>query len=299
MTTANTKNNVSRIKRLPLIGFWINAVLVVLKLFFGYWGHSDALVADGYHSISDFITDFIVLVFISIAYKKADSDHPYGHGKFETIASVLIGVILFGIAIYIGYEAIKTIILCIGGKILPRPDVWTIAVALIAIIAKEYCYRITVRTGKKIDSASLVANAWHHRSDALSSIATLIGVSVSYFMGEQWRIMDPIVAVFISIFIIMASVKIATPSIKELLEVSLPEKQVNAIKEIISNVKGVERVHNLRTRRNGHSYIIDVNVHVDPNITVKEAHKIANTVENDIHNNFEKDAIIYVHIEPE
>ncbi len=290
---------VSIIRRVTLVGFWINAALVALKLFFGYWGHSDALVADGYHSLSDFVTDFIVLFFIGIAYKKADREHPYGHGKYETIASVLIGMILMFVAVYIGIEGIVSIMKAVNGEVLPRPDVWTIVVALVSILSKEYCYRYTIHVGHKIDSSALIANAWHHRSDAISSVATLIGVSLSFFLGDNWRVLDPIASVIIAVFIGISALQIAKPSIQELLEISLPQDQINSILEIINNVPGIKKVHNLRSRRNGHSYIVDVNVHVDPDITVRMAHEIANDVETELHRFFERDMIIYVHIEPD
>lgn len=298
-TDVDSKQIVASLRHVTMVGFWINAALVVLKLFFGYWGHSDALVADGYHSVSDFLTDFLVLFFVGIAYKKADSDHPYGHGKFETIASVGVSAVLVIVAIFIGLEGVKTIIDSLQGVIIPRPDVWTIVVAIVAILAKEYCYRYTISYGRKYNSSSIIANAWHHRSDALSSIATLIGVSISFFFGETWRILDPIASVIIAVFIFWSAMKIAMPSINELLEKSVPEEEVQNIRNLISEVRGVENVHNLRCRNNGHSLIIDVNIHVNPEITVKEGHEIATAVEDNLKGNLGRDLIIYIHIEPE
>lgn len=295
----NAKEEVTIVRRVTLVGFWINAALVVIKLFFGYWGHSDALVADGYHSLSDFITDFIVIVFVAAAYKKADREHPYGHGKYETFATLMIGLILFIVAIVLGYEGGVSIYKTLHGEILPRPDVWTIVVAGVSILAKEWCYRYTSRTGKRIGSPALVANAWHHRSDAISSIATLIGVSLSYALSEHWRILDPVTSILIAIFIAISAYKIARPSIDELLEISLPPEQIDRMRGIIKRVSGVKRVHNLRARRNGHSYVIDLNIHVDPEITVKAAHIIATDVENALHHEFGHDMIIYVHTEPD
>lgn len=295
----SAKYIVTSLRHVTMVGFWINAALVILKLFFGYWGHSDALVADGYHSVSDFLTDFLVLFFIGIAYKKADNRHPYGHGKFETIGSVGISIILIIVAIFIGYEGFKTIIDSFEGVKIPRPDVWTIVVAAISILAKEFCYRYTIAYGRKYNSSSIIANAWHHRTDALSSIATLVGVSISFFLGEAWRILDPIASVIIAGFILWSAIKIAMPSIDELLENSVPEEEVQNIRNIISEVKGVENVHNLRCRYNGHSMIIDVNIHVDPDITVKEGHEIATAVEENLKGNFGNDLIIYIHVEPE
>lgn len=297
-----SENNLSVIRiirQVTMVGFWINAVLVVLKLFFGYWGHSDALVADGYHSISDFITDLIVIVFAGKAYRKADKEHPYGHGKFETFASLIIGVILMLVALFIFYEGLVRIISALNGAILERPDVWTIIVAVISIGAKEWCYRYTKKEGEKIKSSSLMANAAHHRSDAVSSVATLIGVGVAFAFGAKWRILDPIASVVIAGMIALSAYKIAKPSINELLETSLAESEIDEIRKIGSRIDGVQNIHNLRARRNGHSTIIEMNVHVSPDITVKAGHEIANNIENALHNTFGEDTIIYIHVEPE
>lgn len=295
----NNKNIVTIIRHVTLVGFWVNALLVILKLFFGYWGHSDALVADGYHSISDFITDLIVIIFAGKAYKKADKDHPYGHGKFETMASLIIGVILMLVALFIWYEGIVRIILALNGTILAKPDIWTIIVAFISIGAKEWCFRYTKREGKRIGSSSLMANAEHHRSDAVSSIATLIGVGVAFAFGAEWRIMDPIASLVIAGMIALSAYKIAKPSINELLEMSLAQNEIDEIRIIASRIDGVKNIHNLRARKNGHSTIIEMNVHVAPEITVKLGHKIANNIEEALHHEFGTDAIIYIHIEPE
>lgn len=289
---------IKTIRKVTLVGFWINLFLVIIKLFFGYWGHSDALVADGYHSVSDFVTDFIVLFFVGAAYKKADREHPYGHGKIETVATAFIGIFLFITALVLGIEGVLSIINVANGETLPKPSIWTLVVAVVSILAKEFCYRYTVRYGKKVGSSSLIANAWHHRSDALSSVATLIGVAFSIFMGATWRIMDPIACVLVSILIAISAVQIARPSFSELLERSLPEDEIKKIREIIKSVPGVKRVHNLRTRQNGHSYVIDVNIHVDPDITVRVAHDIATDVECSLKKELGSDLIIYVHIEP-
>lgn len=294
------KEEVSLIRKVTMVGFWINACLVVLKLFFGYWGHSDALVADGYHSLSDFVTDLLVIIFVGIAYRRADHDHPYGHGKFETVASVLIAFILFLVAVGIGWQGINSIIATtVYGEILPRPDIWTLIVAIVSILSKEFCYRYTMVYAKRLNSSALKANAWHHRSDAISSIATLVGVSMSICLGEHWRIMDPIASVLIAIFIAYSAWEICKPSLNELLEISVPEKEREHITHIIKSVPGVLRVHNLKTRNNGHSIIVDVNIHVDPDITVRAGHIICTDVEQALKKSMGKDMIIYVHVEPE
>lgn len=296
---ASENNIVKIIRHVTMVGFWINAVLVVLKLFFGYWGHSDALVADGYHSVSDFITDFIVIIFASTAYKSADKDHPYGHGKYETFASLVIGVILLLVALFLLYEGIDRIVYTLKGNILDRPDIWTIFVAIISILLKEGCYRYTKKEGMKIGSSSLMANAEHHRSDAISSIATLIGVGFAFALGAKWRILDPIASIVISAMIMLSAYKIAKPAINELLEISLPEDEMAEILKISNNVEGVKKIHNLRGRRNGHSTIIEMNVHVDPNITVEAGHIIASNIEKTLREEISRDMIIYIHIEPD
>lgn len=291
-------NEVAVIRHITWVGFWVNAVLMALKLFFGYYGHSDALVADGFHSLSDFGTDFIVLVFVGVAYKSADADHPYGHGKFETFASLLIAVALFIVAIGIGWGGVDSIIFFVKGGALPRPDVWTIIVALVSIAAKEWLFRITAAKGREIGSSALEANAWHHRSDAISSVATLIGVSGAYFLGAKFRILDPAASILIGVFIAFSAWKIARPSIDELLERALPPDEVDEIRGIILSVPGVLGLHKLKTRRAGHSAVIDVDIKVDPDITVTQGHDIASRVEHALRTRWHPDLIIYIHVEP-
>lgn len=295
---AETRTEVAVIRRITWIGFWVNAVLMLLKLFFGYWGHSDALVADGFHSLSDFGTDFIVLIFVGVAYKSADDSHPYGHGKYETLATLLIAFVLLAVAVGIGWGGIDAIISFFNGNELPRPDMWTIIVAIASIAAKEWLFRLTEAKGKEIGSPALAANAWHHRSDAISSVATLIGVSGAYFLGMKFRILDPIASILIGIFIAVSAIKIARPSIDELLERALPPEEVEKIRVMILSVPGVRDLHHLKTRRAGHSAIIDVHIKVDPDLTVTEGHDIASRVEHTIRDRWHRDIIMYVHVEP-
>lgn len=292
------RSDVEMIRYVTWVGFWINAGLMVLKLIVGWLGHSDALVADGVHSLSDFATDIVVIVFVGIAYKGADSQHPYGHGKFETFASLLIAFVLAIVAGGIIAGGVKNIVDSLDGHVLLRPDVWTIWVAFASILAKEWLYRYTAAAGRKIDSSSLIANAWHHRSDAISSIATLIGVSASFFLGEQWRILDPIASVIIGVFILVSAFEIAKPSVNELLEKALPDSQIAEIEDTIKSVPGVISYHKLRTRRNGRSYIIDVDIQVDPDITVTQGHSIAGATTSALKELLGDYVITSVHIEP-
>lgn len=252
----------------------------------------------GFHSLSDFGTDFIVLVLVGIAHKGADNDHPYGHGKFETIASVIISLILICVAAGITISGIRSIVGFAYGEPLLRPDIWTLVVAALSIVAKEWLYRYTMTNARAVESEALKANAWHHRSDALSSVAALAGIALSLFLGDKWTLADPITSLIIGLLIAYSAVKISMPSLGELMETSLPADVVNKIENSIDNTAGVLYYHNLRTRRNGHSAIIDVNIHVNPRMSVAEGHAIASEVENNIRQLISGDAIIYVHVEP-
>lgn len=293
-----TVNKVAAIRRITLVGFGVNAALMLLKIVFGLIGHSDALVADGVHSFSDFATDLIVLIFVGLAYKNADEDHPYGHGKYETFSTLLIAVALLLVAMGIGMQGAYSIFDAMHGVALPRPDVFTLIVAAVSIATKEMLYHATLRVARRVNSPALVANAWHHRSDAISSIATLIGVSAAYFLGDSWHICDPIASILISVFIAISAIGLASPSINELLERALPKEQLMQIEQIISSVPGVKTFHHLRTRRNGHSCIIDVHVKVDPNLTVTQGHEIATAVEHSLRVRFTPDLTTSIHIEP-
>lgn len=251
-------NRLHIIRHVTWVGFWINAMLMALKLAFGFYGHSDALIADGFHSLSDFGTDFIVLVLVGIAHKGADNDHPYGHGKFETIASVIISLILICVAAGITISGIRSIVGFAYGEPLFRPDIWTLVVAALSIVAKEWLYRYTMTNARAVESEALKANAWHHRSDALSSVAALAGIALSLFLGDKWTLADPITSLIIGLLIAYSAVKISIPSLGELMETSLPADVVNKIENSIDNTAGVLYYHNLRTRRNGHSAIITV-----------------------------------------
>ena len=206
------------------MGFFTNLILSAAKIIAGIWGRSSAMIADGIHSLSDFITDFIVIIFIKISSKNEDSDHPYGHGKFETFATMLISFALFVVAIGIFYSGSIKIYEVLNGEIIERPTYLALAMAAVSIIVKEGLYWYTITIGRNIDSPAVIANGWHHRSDAFSSIGTLIGISGAMFLGERWRVLDPITSLVVGIFIFGVAYKLARPSIQGLLEMSLPEE---------------------------------------------------------------------------
>lgn len=284
--------------RVTWVGFFTNLILSAAKIVAGVVGRSSAMVADGIHSLSDFVTDFIVIIFIKISSKNEDSDHPYGHGKFETFATMLISFALFIVAIGIFYSGSVKIYEVLNGRTIERPTYLALIMAAVSIVVKEGLYWYTIIIGRKIDSPAVIANGWHHRSDAFSSIGTLIGISGAMFLGERWRILDPITSVIVGIFIIGVAYKLARPSIQELLEMSLPQEIEQKIEQKIQATPGVITFHHLRTRKNGNAFIIDMHIKVDARSSIVEAHDIATHVENNLKAAFGKHTQVNVHIEP-
>lgn len=286
------------ITRVTFIGSIVNATLVALKLIAGIWGRSSALVADGIHSLTDFITDVIVLVFVKLSGKPRDKVHSYGHGKFETLATLIIGVFLTVAGIGLMVSGVRKIISSLNGEMLPEPTWLAFAVATASIVVKEILYRYTVKVGRKVESDATIANAWHHRSDAISSLGTMAGIGGAILLGDDWRILDPLAAVLVSIFIIKSGYDIIRPAINELLEGALPEKQSAEISELIGSVNGVRGFHNLRTRKIGNAIAVDVHVKMDGKLLLEEAHDIATLVEEKIRDRFGKESIVNIHMEP-
>lgn len=286
------------IYKVTLIGSLVNAVLILLKFIAGFVGRSSAMVADAVHSLSDFISDVIVLIFVKIAGKPKDKGHKYGHGKFETLATLIIGLLLIGAGIGLMVNGIGDVRRSLGGQMLPRPTLLALIVAVASIGSKEWLYQYTYRAGKRLDSQAVTANAWHHRSDAISSIGTLIGISGAMFLGDKWRILDPIAAIVVSILIIKSGYDIVKPCVSELLEASLPEDKEQEILNLVTGVPGIERVHNLRTRRIGNGIAVDLHAKMDGNMTLAEAHDKATAAEKAIRNAFGENSIINIHMEP-
>ena len=284
--------------RVTWVGFFTNLILSAAKIIAGIWGRSSAMIADGIHSLSDFITDFIVIIFIKISSKNEDSDHPYGHGKFETFATMLISFALFVVAIGIFYSGSIKIYEVLNGEIIERPTYLALAMAAVSIIVKEGLYWYTITIGRNIDSPAVIANGWHHRSDAFSSIGTLIGISGAMFLGERWRVLDPITSLVVGIFIFGVAYKLARPSIQELLEMSLPEEVEQNIAEKIQQPPGVIAFHHLRTRKNGNTFIIAMHIKVAPDSSIVKAHDIATQVEESLKTTFGKRTQVNIHIEP-
>lgn len=286
------------IYKTTVIGSIVNVLLTIGKFWAGVAGHSSAMLADAVHSLSDLISDVIVLVFVHIAGRPADADHNFGHDKYETLATVLVGAMLLLVGVTMAVDGIKLSVGFIQGKPLPLPNWLALGAAIVSLASKDWLYRYTVRVGRKINSAVLVANAWHHRSDALTSLAALIGIGGAMWLGPRGRILDPLAAVFVSIYIIVAAWKLIRPSLDELLEKSLPEAQVNEIRKILMQVGGVEYIHRLRTRRIGTRSAISVHIKMDGSMSLYEAHRIASEAEQKLRDRYGPSTIVSIHMEP-
>ena len=295
-------NGTDRLKDIRSITIWgavVNIALTVAKIVAGVVGRSAAMIADGIHSLSDLLSDIVVLVFTHISSKGKDRDHSFGHGKFETLATLIVSIILVVVGAKLMSGGIKSIISVVNGEVIPKPGYIALAAAVISIAAKEILYYATVKVGKEVNSPVVVANAWHHRSDALSSIGALLGIGGAIILGDKWTVLDPIASCCISIAIIVIAVKMALPSLSELLETSLPEDIEAEIVRTASEIPGVRDIHELKTRRNGISFIIDAHITVDPSISIVEAHDIATNVEEALQLKYGNETQISIHMEPD
>lgn len=277
---------------------FVNMALFVFKLVAGLIGRSGAMIADAVHSASDFATDIVVLAFVRISAKPRDDDHHWGHGKYETLATLIIGVALFAVGVEILLDSAEKISAVVNGEVLPRPGAIAIVAAALSIVAKELLYRYTIRVGKQTESPSVVANAWHHRSDALSSIGALLGIGAAYFLGEKWRIADPIAAIVVSALIIKVSLNLCRKALEELLEKSLPREVEEEILSIVTANPKVQKPHNLRTRRIGSDIAIEVHIRVEGTMTVSESHEISREIEQSLRKRFGERTAVAIHIEP-
>ena len=287
-----------RIYRVTLVGFAVNLVLSLAKLAAGVFGRSGAMVADAMHSFSDLATDVVVIVFARISAKPRDDGHDYGHGKYETLATILISMALGVVGVGILVNSIGAVRSVLDGGVLPRPGLVALVAAVLSIAAKEILYRYTVREGRAIDSPSVVANAWHHRSDALSSLGTLVGIGCAYFLGDKWRIADPIAALIVAVFIFKVAFDLIRTGVGELLEKSLPEETEREILRIVTLDPAVREPHNLRTRRIGAAIAIEIHIRVDGAMTVARSHALTVGIERRLRERFGEGTMIAVHVEP-
>lgn len=288
-----------KIMKITVLGSLANFLLLVFKFVAGWLGNSSAMIADAVHSLSDFITDVIVLLFIHISSKPKDKGHDYGHGKFETLATSIIGIVLMCVGIGLFWESSNKIVgFYFKGEELESPRMIALIAALVSILIKELLYRVTLVVGKKENSQALIANAWHHRSDAFSSVGTALGIGGAILLGDQWRILDPLAAVIVSIFIVRVALKLVIPAINDLLEQSLPAEVENEIISIIEETPEVRNPHNLCTRRIGNDFAIEVHIRVDGNTTVMHAHEITRDIEQKLRDKFGSATHITLHVEP-
>lgn len=286
------------IYRVTIVGSVVNMLLLIFKFVAGIVGNSAAMVADAVHSLSDFVTDIVVILFVRLSGRPADEDHGYGHGKFETLATLFVSLVLFGVAVMLFVGGVKDIVAVAHGRQLAEPTMVALIAAVISIIAKELLYHYTVKCGEKLNSQVVVANAWHHRSDAFSSIGVLAGVGGAMFLGGSWAVLDPIAATIVSLFIVKVAYSLLMPSLEELLERSLPKDVEQRIEQIILSVDGVSSPHHLRTRRIGSAYAIEVHIRMDGNLTLTQAHAVTTAVERLLKQEFGDSTHVGIHTEP-
>ena len=287
-----------QIYKVTLVGSIGNAVLVLFKFVAGVLGHSAAMVADAFHSLSDFVTDIIVLVFVRVSARPQDKSHDYGHGKFETLASLFISLALFGAALAIIVSGAQKLAAWGGGAELASPGRLALWAALISIVTKEAMFRYTLRKGRELESSALKANAWHHRSDALSSVGAAIGIGGAVLLGGHWTVLDPLASIVVGAMLIKAAWDIMRPSLGELTDESLPDKVENEILEILQSFPEVSEPHNLRTRRIGSRIAIEAHIRMDGSMTLQQAHDLSSAIEKALKDRFSADTIVTLHMEP-
>ena len=283
---------------MTLVGGVVNVVLLVFKFVAGILGHSAAMVADAVHSLSDFVTDIIVLVFVHISGKPEDKSHDYGHGKYETLAMTIIGIALLVVAIGIVYSGMTKIVAWAGGEQLKAPGMLALWAALLSIVLKEAVYHYSMVKAHQLRSQALEANAWHHRSDALSSIGTAIGIGGAILLGQRWTVLDPVASVIVGLFIVKVAIDLLRDGIGDLMEQSLPDEVENEMLQLVASVPGVVKPHELRTRRIGNHYAIELHILMDGDISLREAHEKASEVEDLLRHQYGDETHVAVHVEP-
>lgn len=287
-----------KIYRVTIIGAIVNLFLIIFKFIAGFVGNSGAMIADAVHSFSDFITDIIVIVFVKISSKPKDEDHNYGHGKYETLATAVVGICLIAAGILIFVNGVSTIMDIISGEQVVKPSGLALLAALLSIACKEIVYQYTYRVGKALNSQAVIANAWHHRSDALSSIGTALGIGGAILLGGKWTVLDPIAAIVVSFFIVKVAVKLLRPCINELTEEALPKSVDDEIIRIVEEEDGVSHPHHIMTRRIGNNIAVEMHVRVDGNMPLYLAHQKVSNIEERLKERFGRDSHFGIHIEP-
>ena len=289
---------VQRITRITVFGTIVNTLLLAFKFLAGILGGSAAMLADAVHSLSDFLTDIVVLVFVKISNRPADRKHSYGYGKYETLATLCIGIALLAVGIGIAVDGVEKIIQVWNGETLAQPGWIAFWAAIASIALKELTYWLTIRVAKQVDSEALRANAWHHRSDALSSIGTGLGIGGAILLGQKWTILDPIAALIVSVFIVLTALRLTYGALGEFLEQSLPEENENEIRAIVAADKELSELHHLCTRRLGNRVAIEMHLRMPGNTPLTIAHRHASAIEQQLKQRFGDQTHINIHLEP-
>lgn len=295
---SSSDRRIDDICRITWLGAFVNLLLVAVKFVAGIAGLSAAMVADAIHSLSDLATDAIVIIFVKLSNKPADSDHDYGHGKYETFATLIIGTLLAIVGIGMMWGGGEKILDILSGTMIPTPGWTAFAAGIASIVAKETIFQYTMHVARRTHSNTLAANAWHHRSDALSSVGTCAGIGGAIILGNDWVILDPLAAVVVSVIVTVSALKIMRTAVNELLEKSLPENIERDIIDIVDEDPLLQHVHHLRTRAIGSIYTIDMHVRMPGDMTLSEAHRHTILLEQRLRQAYGKGTIINIHIEP-
>lgn len=293
-----TINREKEIYKVTLVGSGGNLLLLILKFVAGVVGHSSAMMADAVHSLSDFFTDLIVLLFVKVSAKPQDESHDYGHGKFETLATLFIGLALTGAAIGIIVSGASKFMGWLGGESLETPGKMALWAALLSIVLKEVLYQYTVVKGRSLNSQAVVANAWHHRSDAFSSIGAAIGIGGAILLGERWAVLDPLASIVVGSMLVKVAWDLLKGCFGELTDQSLSADEEREIMDIITSFQDVSEPHNLRTRKIGNRIAIEVHIRMDGNIPLHNAHEQASAIERKLKGRFGQETLVTLHMEP-
>ena len=291
-------NREKEIYKVTLVGSAGNLALLTFKFVAGVLGHSSAMMADAVHSLSDFFTDVIVLLFVKVSARPQDESHDYGHGKFETLATLFIGLALVGAAIGIIVSGSVKFAHWLDGQTLEVPGKLALWAALISILVKEVLYRYTAAKGKRLNSSTMVANAWHHRSDALSSIGAAIGIGGAILLGERWAVLDPLASIVVGGMLMKVAWELLKGSFGELTDQSLSADEEREIETIINSFDGVSEPHNLRTRHIGNRIAIESHVRMDGALPLSAAHEQATAIERKLKERFGPETLVTIHMEP-
>ena len=291
-------NSENEIYKVTLVGSAGNLALLTFKFVAGVLGHSAAMVADAVHSLSDFFTDLIVLLFVKVSAKPQDESHDYGHGKFETLATLFIGLALVGAAIGIIVSGSVKFAHWLGGETLEVPGKLALWAALVSIVLKEVLYRYTAAKGRKLNSQAVVANAWHHRSDALSSIGAAIGIGGAILLGERWAVLDPLASIVVGGMLLKVAWDLLKGSLGELTDQSLSAEEEKEIEDIINAFPDVSEPHNLRTRRIGNRIAIEAHIRMDGDLSLHVVHEQATAIEHKLKERFGPETLVTLHMEP-